>query len=85
MYLINNLVSLAPLQRDGGGLDPSSVTTLYNSEADFVDPRAGDLKLSGSTTVVDAGRSIREFARCETDGAGKPRNLDAPTPGAYER
>jgi hypothetical protein len=84
VHLVNNLVGMAPVQRDGGGLDPASVTTVYPSTAEFVDAIGGDLRLA-STTTIAPGASIASIGSCATDAAGRARSTTSPMPGAYER
>ncbi|HUS33215.1 MAG TPA: hypothetical protein VMZ53_32155 [Kofleriaceae bacterium] len=81
VHLVNNLLSVDPLLRDSGQLDPASTNTLYTSPSDFVDAAAGDLRISTSATIA-SGVAI---SQCLTDANGKPRNTASPTPGAFER
>jgi hypothetical protein len=78
VHLVNNLLAADPLARDGGAIDPASTNVRYASETDFLNAAAGDLRLS---QPIGLGAPI---AQCLTDAAGKPRNMSAPTPGAYE-
>jgi hypothetical protein len=86
VHLVNNLLQIEPRERDGGQLSPASQNTLYPAPTIFVDAASGDLRLAAGEDLPQ-GASIRapELAACATDAAGQPRDLDAPTPGAYER
>jgi hypothetical protein len=81
VHLVNNLTAVAPLQRDGGQIDPVTSHYLYASTADFVDATAGDLRLAPSATVPTGA----VISQCLVDATGKARNIPAPTPGAFER
>jgi hypothetical protein len=81
VHLLNNVISVGPLGRDGGTLAPISSTFTYQSPSEFVDAPAGDLRPS-PTFASGPGSPI---SKCITDAAGVSRNTSAPTPGAYER
>jgi hypothetical protein len=74
VHLVNNLLTVNPLQRDGGLIDPASANTLYTSPADFVDAAAGDLRIATSSTLP-VGAAI---SQCMVDASGRtPQRIGA--------
>ena len=60
----------------------ANLTGMSVAEVGFVDPEAGDYRLSADSLAVEAGRAAQEWSTA--DILGVPRDVDKPDVGAYE-
>ncbi len=86
VHLANNLLEQPTFLRDSATQDPawSASNQTYAATTDFMNAAGNDLHLASGAPEI-AAPSIAGLGKCTTDADGKPRNLAAPTPGAYER